>query len=148
MVTKLAKSFGIFNSPEARFFTKNKGRPIQTHLFKTTKILVDLGNDTYSISDDTLIKELGRRNVRPRKDGQKPPTGAQTQPQNFGFEIPMDPYNVILRQYQDYLGRYLNFVGYSLETIMNNMELGPPAGAPTHFTYIPIWEEHSGEERR
>lgn len=54
----------------------------------------------------------------------------------------MDPYNVMARQYQDDLGRGLNFVGYSFETTVQNMAIVPPAGAPSHFTCIPSWEEH------
>lgn len=58
----------------------------------------------------------------------------------------MDPYNVIARQYQYDLGRGLNFVSYSLETIMHNMALVSQVGAPLHFTYIQNWEECWAEQ--
>lgn len=53
---------------------------------------------------------------------------------------------MMARQYQDDVGRGLNFVGYSLEAIMHNMELVPPVGALSHFIYIPNWEERWGEQ--
>lgn len=62
-------------------------------------------------------------------------------------ELPMDPYYVIARQYDDNVGRGLNYVGYSLEAIQHHLMVTPSAGAPTHYSYIPTWEERWAEYR-
>lgn len=68
MVSRLVKSFWIFNSPKARVLTKKDGCPVHTLMFKTAKILLDLGNDNYSIPGVTPIEESGWGNVRPRQE--------------------------------------------------------------------------------
>lgn len=53
----------------------------------------------------------------------------------------MDPYHVMARCYDDNVGRGLNYVGYSLESIMHHLAITPSTRAPYHYSYIPTWEE-------
>lgn len=56
-------------------------------------------------------------------------------------ELPMDPYHVMARRYDDDVGRGLNYVGYSLEGIMCHLAIIPSVRMPDRYTYIPTWEE-------
>ena len=61
------------------------------------------------------------------------------------YEIPMDLYHVMSRQYIDDLGWSMNFIGYSMETMMHHLQLIPLSGVPPHYTYIPSWGERLAE---
>ncbi|CAI9281575.1 unnamed protein product [Lactuca saligna] len=83
LVTKLARSYGVFDDPGVEFLKWKEGHPFQPRLFKSAIIVKDMGNNTYS--------------------------------------VPVDDEVVVAAV--------------------------PPSGAPSHYTYIPYWEEHWAENR-
>ncbi|CAH1413520.1 unnamed protein product [Lactuca virosa] len=56
MVTKLAKSFGIFEEPGAMFLTRTESRPLHPRLLKTACIVTDMVNETYLVPVDGAVK--------------------------------------------------------------------------------------------
>ncbi|CAI9288735.1 unnamed protein product [Lactuca saligna] len=105
LVTKLARYFGVFDELDARFLARIEGHPLQPYLFKTSRIMKDMGNDTYTIpADDTVEVPACRRNMSPRVEDQDP------RDTHVGDELPMDPYHVITRKYDDDTGRGMNFI--------------------------------------
>ena len=63
----------------------------------------------------------------------------------MGDGLPMDPYHVMAIQYDDDIGRDLNFLGYSMEVMMHHLAISPQDGAAAHYTYIPTWDKHWAE---
>lgn len=59
----------------------------------------------------------------------------------------MDPYHVMTRQYDNDVGRGLNYMGYIFEVIMHHLAITPSAKAPPHYIYIPSLEEQWVEHR-
>ncbi|CAH1437955.1 unnamed protein product [Lactuca virosa] len=120
MITKLARYFGLLDDPDDMFLTRMDGRSLLPSLFKIVCIVKDMENDTYSVPvDDTVEVPVGRRNVRPMMEGQEP------RDEPMRDEIHMDPYHIMSRQYDDDVGRGLNFTGYSLEAIMHHLVILP-----------------------
>lgn len=94
LVTKLARSFEVFDETEVGFLTSKEGRPFQPKLFKITRIVKDLGKDTYSLpKDDLVVVPTDRRNVRLRVERWGPRHAY------FGDELPIDPYHIMAKQY-------------------------------------------------
>ncbi|CAI9260282.1 unnamed protein product [Lactuca saligna] len=130
LVTKLARSFGVFDEPKAGFLTRKEGRPFQPRLFKITQIVKDMGNDTYSVSvDDTVEIPKGRRNMKVRVKEMNPRDG------HVDDKLPMYPYHIMARQYNNDLSRVMNYLGFSIEAMMHHLSITPLDGAPPHYTY-------------
>ncbi|CAH1421303.1 unnamed protein product [Lactuca virosa] len=111
-------------------------RHLHPPLFKTAFIVIDLGNENYSVPlEDEFEVPEERRNVRLRVDDQGPRDVL------MGDGLSMDPYHVMSLLYDDDIGRGLKFLGYWMEAMMHRLSIALPVGASVYDSYIPTWEE-------
>ncbi|CAH1422733.1 unnamed protein product [Lactuca virosa] len=85
--------------------TIESGKPFSPLLYKRANIVVDNGFNNFSIPSDTPRNQPGRRVTQRAGDtnDDEPPVIPTED------EIPIYPYNVALRRYQDNLGRGVNY---------------------------------------
>lgn len=105
LVTKLARSYGLFEKGVANFLTLMPTRRFNIFLYKRDRIVQDNGGNNFSFPEDDEVEqlEMGRR-VRPCPDDvhEEPPVIPVED------EMPMDLYNWGMHRYQDN-GRGLNY---------------------------------------
>lgn len=56
-------------------------------------------------------------------------------------EMPMDLYNRAMRQYQDNIGKGLNYQNMHTDLLFRHMQISRPYGYPTYYPYISNWNE-------
>lgn len=118
LITKLTRSYGIFERREANFLTLEPARAFNRLLFKRAHIVQDNGNGSFSIvDDDVVVKPKWGRWVRQWPDEmQKDPAIILDED-----EFPMDAYNVALRKYHDNLGMGVYYSNIHIDLIMQHM---------------------------
>lgn len=97
-----------------------------------------MGGGKFLISkeDEEIALEGPRRRVCPQ------PTCMHEDPPMIPVEdkLPIDPYNLELRAYQDDIGRRLNHTNMNLEHMMSHMNIPCNESFPD-YPYIRNWEE-------
>ncbi|CAH1440187.1 unnamed protein product [Lactuca virosa] len=114
LITWIARSFGILDKRKAMFLTIELQTTCSPLLYKRAHIVVDNGLGNFSIPNDTP-RNQPRRRVRPRggeADKDEPPMIP------IEDELPVDPYNMALRQFQVNLARGVNYTNMSLHFMM------------------------------
>lgn len=86
--------------------------------------------------DEVLVSEQPGRRVRAR------PAAVHEEPPIIPIEdeMPMDPYNLSMRQFHDNLARGVNHTNMTLEFMMSQMNMQRPDSHPP-YPYIPSWED-------
>ncbi|CAI9294947.1 unnamed protein product [Lactuca saligna] len=94
------------------------------------------GFGNFLISNDNP-RDQARRRVRQRPDD------AETEPPVIPTEdeLPMNPYNVAMRRYQDNLGRGINYTNMHLDLMIQHMNIQRPSEYPVSYPYILAWDE-------
>ncbi|CAI9291721.1 unnamed protein product [Lactuca saligna] len=97
----------------------------------------DNGYGSYSILNDTPINQPRRRVRQQGGDvGDDEPPVIPTED-----ELPIDPYNFSLWQYQYNLGRGVNYTNMHFDLLMQYLNIQRPSAYPVMYPYIPIWNE-------
>ncbi|CAI9298314.1 unnamed protein product [Lactuca saligna] len=113
-----------------------------TLLYKRENIIVDHGMGAFSIPDDTPSGRVPRW-VRQRRDPEEDePAVAPTDE-----ELPMDPYRISRRRFDDNLERSANYTNMSLDHLIEKMHVTRPAHVPPAYPYMSSWEELWREQR-
>lgn len=137
LITRLVDSFGILDKREAMFFTVETQKPFSNLLYKRENIIVDHGMGGFSIPDDTPRDRPGRR-VRQRARG---PEGDESPVVPTEDEIPMDPYSVVERRFDDNLAPSGNYANMTLDYVMQQLHFSRPYHFPESYPHVPSWEE-------
>ncbi|CAI9279792.1 unnamed protein product [Lactuca saligna] len=92
--------------------------PFSLLLYKQANIVVDNGFRNCSFPNDNP-RDWPRTRVRQRVcDAEEEPPKIPTED-----ELPLDPYNVALRPYQEKMGRGVNFTNMHLDILMQHMNI-------------------------
>lgn len=98
--------------------TVNNIKPFSLLLYKRKNIVVDNGFGNFSIPNENP-RDRPEWRVRQRPgDAEEEPTVIPTDD-----ELPMDPYNVALRCYQDNLGRGVNYTNMHLDILTQHLNI-------------------------
>lgn len=112
--------------------------PFSCLLYKTARIIQDVGGGAFSIpiEDEIMVLEVSGRIVRPRHVHmhEDPPVLPVED------ELPMDPYNMELRSYQDDIGHGSNLTNITLEYMMSHMNI-PCNDSFPDYPHIRTWED-------
>lgn len=109
LVTKLARSYGLFDRGAENLLTLMSTRRFNILLYKRVTIMQDNRGNSFSIPevDEAVQPELGRR-VRARPNNTHGDLGVIPVEE----EMPMDLYNRSMHRYQDNVRRSLNIKTY------------------------------------
>ncbi|CAI9277084.1 unnamed protein product [Lactuca saligna] len=114
-----ARNEGIVVEDNLSFALVEKGKPFSTLLYKRENVIVDHGMGGFSIPDDTPRGRVPRR-VRQRRDpNEDAPPVVPTDD-----KLPMDPYSISSRRFEDNLARTANYTNMSIV-----------------YPYTPSWEK-------
>ncbi|CAH1417055.1 unnamed protein product [Lactuca virosa] len=104
LITRLACYFGILDKREAVFLTVESHKPFSTLFYKRADIDVDHGMGGFAIPDDTPRGRVPRRVRQRRETEEEEPPFVPTDD-----ELPMDPYRISRRRFDDNLARSANY---------------------------------------
>ncbi|CAH1427605.1 unnamed protein product [Lactuca virosa] len=137
LITRLSHSYGILDKHEAMMLTVKPQNPFSTLLYKRANIVVDHGFGNFGIPDDTPRGQVPRR-VRPRgnvPEGEEPPVVPEVD------EMPMDPYSVARRRFEDNLARSGNYTKMGIDYLMEQLHFPRLAHFPPTYPYEPTWDK-------
>ena len=137
-ITKLARSYGILEGRIGNQLTMVSQPAFSPLLYRRAKIIVDFGGGHVNIPlvYDAELPEQPRKRVRPR------PTHMQEDPPVIPIndELPMDPYNVEQRAFQDDLASNLNYGHRNLAHMMSHLNIPRMENEP-EYPYVRSWSD-------
>lgn len=137
LITRLARSFGVLEKCYVVLLTVEPQKPLSTLLYSRENIVVDHGMGHFAIPDDTLRGQAPRQ-VRQRG---REPEADEPPIVRTDDELPMDPYSIARRRFDDNLARSANYTNMSLDHFMEKMLVTRPTHFPPIYPYAPSWEE-------
>ncbi|CAI9276595.1 unnamed protein product [Lactuca saligna] len=101
-----------------------------------------------SVSPMEYTNQGQPREVKSRRRVRQRPDDAEEEPPVIPTEdeLPMDPYNVALRCYQDNIGRGVNYTNMHLDLMIQNLNIQCQSESLVLCLYIPTWDEHWTEQ--
>ncbi|CAI9271392.1 unnamed protein product [Lactuca saligna] len=115
LITRIARPIGILDKHEAMYLRVEPQKAFSPFLYKRDNIVVHNGYGNFSIPNDTPHNLPGSRVIQRGGDADEDePLVILTE-----VDLPMDPYNVTLRQFQDNLACSVNYTNMNLDFMMH-----------------------------
>ena len=133
-ITRLARSFGILELPQAQMLTVIHPPPFNTALYRRARIVEKFG-DSFTIpnEDEPAVPEEPGRRVRPRNERVREDPPVIPVEDNEGWN------QVEYRRYLDDIGRGVNYTNQSFDYLFQQMHIAPRPGPG--YPYIMNWDE-------
>lgn len=137
-MTTLASSYGVHDGKVGNQLTMVPQPTFSPLLYKRARIVDDYGGGNFGIPgvDEVVTPKQPRRRVRPRQEPM------QEYPPFIPIhdELPMDPYNVELRAFQDEFVRSMNYGHRNFAHMMNHLNI-PRMDDEPDYPYVGSWNE-------